>query len=297
MKQVVVTGAGGFLGYHLTKILADKGWQVIGTWLHKPIQNKQINAHQIDLTDTYAVSSWLMQLKPDAVIHAAAQGNANFCQQHPEESRKINVDSTVHLAGICKELNIPFVFTSTDLVFDGYEGFYGPNEQPQPLSEYGKQKAEAEQGTLKVYPTATICRLPLMYGLSGEFGKSFIHDFLEKWQNGETVKLFTDEYRTAADAASVSRGIELLLSKGLTGIWHLGGKERLSRFEFGEILAEVYEIENPGIEPVTHDMFEMAAPRPKDVSLNSLKSYAEGYAPLRTEVALQQIRQNILLNF
>jgi dTDP-4-dehydrorhamnose reductase len=231
-------------------------------------------------------------VQPQGVIHAAAQSNPNYCEQHPEETEKINVDAAILLADLCSARNLPFVFTSTDLVFDGRKGNYTEEDAPNPLNRYGEQKVRAEEGILKVYPEATICRLPLMFGYGGPFAGSFMQPFLQRMKEGEELALFYDEYRSAVGGRCVAQGL-LLALEHFHGTYHLGGRERLSRYDFGMLMKEVLDLPDAIIRGISQHDIIMPAGRPSDVSLDSSKAYAEGYDPSTTREELVALREHI----
>ena len=127
-----------------------------------------------------------------------------------------------------------------------------------------------------------------MFGDGGPFARSFVQPMIHSIQNSLPLKLFADEFRTPAYAVSAARGILMLLESAYSGVIHLGGKERISRYEFGKKVANHLGID-AGIEPVLLSTSTMAAPRPVDVSLDSSKAYALGYAPLSIDEALTEI--------
>ena len=98
MKKLLITGASGFLGWHLCQ-LAKQNWQIYGTYFGSSLDIPSVTALKIDLRDFAALQSIFAQIKPDAVIHLAAQSSPNFCQNHPQESQLINVTTTCNLAG------------------------------------------------------------------------------------------------------------------------------------------------------------------------------------------------------
>src|SRR5208337_1041423 len=116
-----------------------------------------------DLNRFKEIKEILQKIRPDALIHTAAESNPNFCQLNPVASHGINVEATANLASLCAELRIPFVFTSSDLVFNGLKPPYSENDPVCPLSIYGEQKAKAERAVLERYPRALVCRMALMF--------------------------------------------------------------------------------------------------------------------------------------
>lgn len=284
MQKLLVTGASGFLGWNLCQF-ARAEWEVHGTYLQQPIEIADVNIHALDLTDTDAVKESIAKIAPDGVIHTAAASSPNFCQANPEQSYQINVAASRQLAKLCFDANIPFVFTSTDLVFDGTKAPYQETDPVCPINLYGEQKVAAEREILAVYPHATICRMPLMFGIAPPTATSFIQPWISSLQSGESLKLFVDEFRTPVSARTAAKGLLMALQLAPDKI-NLGGQERLSRYEFGLLLADVFGFDSSLLSPIYQKDLQMAAPRAADVSLDVSKAIELGYylPPLRSEL-------------
>src|SRR5208337_2400456 len=267
MGKLLVTGASGFLGWNLCR-MAQGRWDVYGLARRNQNQLQGVDLRRADLTRFKEIKENLLQIRPDALIHAAAESNPNYCQLNPAVSHAINVEATVNLASLCADLRIPLVFISSDLVFNGLKPPYGENDPVCPVSIYGEHKAEAERAVLDRYPQALVCRMSLMFGDAGHGAASFIQPLIEDMRNGRQINLFIDEYRTPVSATNASQGILLALSK-TNGIVHIGGLERISRFDFGKLLRDIIGAPNANLYPCTRQRIKTAAPRPADVSLSS----------------------------
>jgi len=287
MKKLLVTGASGFLGWNLCQ-LAKSEWDIYGTYFSHPESIPGVTLLKVDLTNFQEIKQFFSQIQPAAVIHTAAQSSPNICQTYPQESYPINVTASCNIAGLCADYVIPCVFTSTDLVFDGLNPPYSETEPVSPICYYGEQKVMAEEGMLERYPQTAICRMPLMFGLAAPAATSFIQPFITTLTEGKQLNLFTDEFRTPVSAATAVQGLLLALEK-VQGIINLGGKERISRYDFGCLLAEVWQLPTTTIKACLQADLKMAAPRPPDVSLDSLRAYKLGYTPLSLPEELGRI--------
>ena len=278
MKKLLITGASGFLGWNLCQ-LAQQEWQVYGTYFSKAVEISNGNLIKVDLRDFDQLKNLFQQIQPAAVIHTAAQSNPNFCQTHPQESAIINVATSSNIAGLCADYSIPCVFTSTDLVFNGLNPPYQETDPVSPVNIYGEQKVLAEQEMLARYPQTAVCRMPLMFGIAPESATSFIQPFIKTIRAGKELSLFSDEFRTPVSGTTAASGLLLALEK-VNGVIHLGGKESISRYEFGRLMAEVLKLPQDKLTACLQKDVPMAALRPQDVSLNSDKAFALGYQPL-----------------
>lgn len=291
MKKLLVTGASGFLGWNICRVAASQ-WEVYGTYNSKAVEIPGVNIIQLDVANFQALKIVIEQIKPTAIIHAAAQSKPNYCELNPDETYPINVTASVNLAGLCADYSISCAFTSTDLVFNGLNPPYKETDPVSPVSIYGEQKVAAERGMLERNPNIAVCRMPLMFGKASPHAGSFIQGFIQGLKAGKELKLFTDEYRTSVSATTAAKGLLLAVEKA-RGILHLGGKERMSRYDFGRLMAEIFELPIEKIKPCLQQDVQMPASRPPDVSLDSSKAFKLGYQPLLMREELEALRGQI----
>jgi len=288
MKKLLVTGASGFLGWNICQTV-KKEWEIFGTIFSRPVEISGVNILKIDLTDFKELKNLFQEICPDAVIHTAAKSDPSFCQINKTESHKINVDVPITIAKLCADSSIPCVFTSTDLVFNGLNAPYREEDPVCPVNIYGEQKVSAEEGMLKHYPGVAICRMALMFGTSWHGAKSFIHPMIEAMREGRELQLFVDEFRTPVSVKTAVSGILLTIEK-VRGLIHLGGIERISRYDFGMLLMNMLNIQKAKLSPCRQRDVVMPAPRPPDVSLDSTKAFAMGFKPLSLTEELKALR-------
>jgi dTDP-4-dehydrorhamnose reductase len=285
-KKLFITGASGFLGWHLCKV-AQLDWDVYGAVNCNPLDCPGITVLPINLTDQHALKGLMKKLRPDAVIHAAALSRPNDCQRNPEESFAVNVQASLNLADYCSALEIPCVFTSTEQVFDGFNPPYAETEIVSPINLYGEHKVMAEEGMRSRNPRTIVCRMPLMFGVTPH-APSFLQSFVSTLQAGKGLKLFTDEVRTPVSGQAAAQGILLALKQGPSCL-HLGGTERISRYDFGKVLAKVLGCSEALLQACEQADVPMTAPRPADVSLDSSLAFKLGYCPDSIEAELQRM--------
>lgn len=288
MKKLLITGASGFLGYNFLQTDLTR-WHVVAMGHQRQLPPVNVEMISCDIADMQALLQALEITQPDAIVHLAAMSNTLFCEDHPGLSHQINVQATVQIAEWCGRRAIPLLFTSTDLVFDGMKGHYTEADTINPLSLYGKQKAEAEKQILALCPHACILRMPLMFGYGGKHARSFMQEFLQKLQRGQSLYLFIDEYRSIVGGRSAAQGIWLALHKHWQGIYHLGGRQKISRYEFGVMMCDFFGISTQLIIPALQKDIPLKPPRPSDVSLNSEKAYRSGYKPLLVSEELREV--------
>jgi dTDP-4-dehydrorhamnose reductase len=263
MKQLLITGASGFLGqYVCAQAVSD--FTLITT-------SRNDLKNPLDLNNEEALRSFLDKIKVDGVIHLAANGHINYCEENREETYKLNVRATQILAIYACKLQIPFVFTSTDQVFDGTKSFYEETDQPNPLNVYAQQKLQAEQLVLE--NKGVVCRMPLMIGEKGGYQKTFAENLLA----GKEQHLFVDEWRSVLSAEYGAKAL-LKALQWESGIYHLGGPKRVNRFELGiQIAQNIPQVDLSLIKKASQKDIDFLAQRPADVSLNSDRALNLGF--------------------
>lgn len=290
MKKLLITGASGFLGWHLCQITRSQ-WQVYGTYHSHATEIAGITLLPIDLTDFEATQQLVQTIQPDAIIHTAALSSPNACQLDPDRSYRVNVIASCNLAGLSADAGIPCVFTSSEQVFDGLNPPYRETDPVHPINRYGEHKVAAELGMQARCPEVIICRMPLMFGVAPT-ANSFIQPWIQALRAGQSIDLFTDEIRNPVSGVDAAEGILLALQTA-PGIIHLGGKESLSRYDIGCLLADVLNLTDAKLNPSRQAKTQMAAPRPPDVSLNSSLAFNLGYQPRRPKEALEALRSQL----
>ena len=293
--KLLITGASGFLGWNICQV-ATKNWQVYGTYFSHHLTISGVNLSKIDLTKVQDLKRLFKEIKPDAVIHTAAASQPNFCQTHPQESQEINVTVSGNIAELCAAAEIPCVFTSTDLVFNGLNAPYKETDPVSPVSIYGEQKVMAENEMLTRYPQTAVCRMPLMFGNGGPVAQSFIQPMLQKLKAGEELSLFIDEFRTPVSGKTAALGLLLAVQKNFQGIIHLGGKERISRYDFFRLLVAELDLNTAKIKQCWQKDVKMSAPRPPDVSLDSSRAFGLGYDPPLLKEAIKEAIADLAKN-
>jgi dTDP-4-dehydrorhamnose reductase len=265
MKLAWITGARGLIGSHLAACQTAPVWTV-----------SRLTRADLDLTDADAVARRFRAESPALVIHCAANSSSVECEKAPAMARIQNVEVTARLAELCADTQ--FIFLSTDLVFDGRKGNYTEHDSVNPLGVYAETKVAAEQIVL-ANPRHTVVRTSLNGGTSPTGNRGFDEQARNAWRAGQTLRLFIDEFRTPIDASVTARAIWELAQANATGLFHVAGAERLSRFELGQQLAARWPELQPRIAPASLKEYD-GAPRPPDCSLNCAKAQARLSFPL-----------------
>ena len=222
---VWLTGANGLIGNYLVQTAA----RFAPRW-----RMRALTRADFDLLDFAAVDREFIQDQPRLVIHCAAITTVSDAQQQPALARRVNVEVTRRLVELAAE--IPLVFFSTDLVFDGRKGSYTETDAVNPLHVYGETKVAAEELVLNNLRHLVV-RTSLNGGVSPTGGRAFNEQLRRSLaQAGPVMKLFTDEFRCPLPAVETARAVWELVAKNCAGLYHVAGAEKLSRRQIGDLL-------------------------------------------------------------
>jgi len=289
--RLLITGATGNLGRFLVRAGKAAGHQVIpwGSARGGEVDGQPVVP--VDLANPDAVAEHFWRSQPMAVIHSGAISSIAECHRDPVRAFKINVEATRQLVGLCMVGIARLVFVSTDLVFDGERGGYTEHEKTHPLSMYGKTKVDAERAVL-LYRGHLVARLSLLVGPGPAHRPNYFDRQVAALRRGEPVTLFVDELRSPLATGSAAEALVKLAGVDYGGVLHVGGPERLSRYEMGLELARVLGVDPALVRPQNQAEVKAPEPRPRDVSLDSTrltKLWPDLFLPGFAEAARQAV--------
>jgi dTDP-4-dehydrorhamnose reductase len=293
--KVLITGANGLLGQHLTQLLLDKNYQVVATSRGEsrlPFEpSGNYIYHSMDIAnafDTYAVMN---REKPNVVVHAAAMTNVDECELQPEQCERINVQGTAQILTDAEAFSSHFIFISTDFVFDGEQGNYSEDDETLPISLYGFTKLQAESMVQTSDMPFAIVRTCLVYGnlLKGTRSNivSWAKDNLEQ---GKTIQVVSDQVRTPTYVGDLAKGIALIIEKKATGIYHISGRDLLTPYDIAIKTAKKFKLDTSKIVKVDAATFKQPGRRPLKTGFIIEKARKElGYEPMSFDEGLALI--------
>ncbi|MDE0080960.1 MAG: SDR family oxidoreductase [Caldilineaceae bacterium] len=307
--KLLITGATGLLGSHLLRA-AQEYWRPVGTYHRTTRRQAQyffgnIDHGRIDLGDYSETKAMIADVQPAAVIHTAAITDLDYCQKYPDESLRINLNAAIDLAALCGDSEIPFLFTSTDLVFDGSSAPYTEDDPPTPINIFGEHRALAEEGILAAYADAVIARLPLLIGYASLGRESFYHKLVSAFRVDREVTLFGDAIRSPVSAAVAAQSLLQIAGSGfeddvniaeidrVVDRLHLGGRDQVSLYELGQLTLQILGLNEQLAVPISVlDSYTgslqtlFLAARSANVALDSTRAYELGYdpPPLRSQL-------------
>lgn len=222
MKKILITGGSGFLGSRLSYYYKDK-YELL------------LPSHsELNVSREEAVKAYMEEHRPDVVIHCAALSNTGYCEQHQEESHRVNVQGSVRIAKACKLVGAKLIFMSSDQVYNGTPklGPLSEWEVLQPVNVYGQHKLEAEQRVLRNNSESVGLRLTWMYDLPNstyKLNSNILVNLKKSFDEGTAIKTAIHEYRGVTNVWEVVKNMEKTF--GLPGgIYNFGSGNSLNSY-------------------------------------------------------------------
>lgn len=264
--RVLVTGVNGQLGHDVMKELAKRGYEGIGT-----------GSADMDITDWAAVEKKFRETNPDKVVHCAAWTAVDAAEDEVEACRKVNALGTENMAKMCRELDIPMIYISTDYVFNGQgERPWEPEDEREPLNIYGRTKYEGELAVEKYLEKYYIVRIAWVFGING---KNFVKTMLKLSETHDTLTVVDDQIGSPTYTRDLARLLMDMLETEQYGHYHATNEGTCSWCEFAK---EIFRQAGKDVTvlPVTSAQYPAKAKRPHNSRMNKEKLKAKGFTPL-----------------
>jgi dTDP-4-dehydrorhamnose reductase len=289
--KIMILGANGFTGRRILKRLSSKH-QVLACSLHPDILPEEgYDFHILDMQNVDATDALLNNFRPDVIINASAMSVVDYCEQHPEEAYALNVTAVKHLAEYSLSNSCRLIHLSTDFVFDGTATeAYTETDTTNPINYYGKTKQWSEEVIEQACTNYAIARIEVVYGkpFTGQHG-NIVHLVKTRLQNGQSIRVVSDQFRSPTWVEDIARAIESLLSDKYQGIYHICGGETMSVADIAYRVAKHFGLDTSLIQPVTTEEMNEATPRPLFSPMNTEKAFKEfGYQPSRLEEGFKE---------
>ena len=268
--MIVVTGASGLLGSAMVWTLRKRGREAAGICHQHFFDLPDVPMFSVDLRDHAAMRELLMRLRPAGIVHCAAATNVDWCERNPAEAEKVNAHGSAALADAAAHLEARFLYISTDAVFDGKVGNYSESDKPCPVNAYGQSKLHGEEAVLTRCPSSLVVRVTI-YGWNGQPKQSLAEWVLGKLEAGERVQAFTDVRFAPLLVNDLADILLALLDGKWAGVYHAGSSDGLSKYEFAQMIASVFDFDPEHVLPSRLEDARLLARRPLNTTLNSKK--------------------------
>jgi len=283
--KFLVTGSAGLVGSQVVKDLIKQDYTVYSCYHdEKPIHGTPV---LLDLTDQDKITQTFQEIKPDRIIHLAAMTNVDLCETEKELATKINIKATEILAKQAAKQNAFFVYVSTDYVFDGIHGMKKEDDSTNPLGFYGKSKLEGEFTLNKLASSWCIARTSTPFGIHHK-KKSFPLWIKENLEAKKEIPVLVDQFTSPTYVPNLSKMLIEVATRQITGVIHLAGATRISRYNLAELVADNLSLDKKFLIPTKIDEMNWKTQRPKDSSLDvSLATEILNEKPQKIEQSLE----------
>lgn len=268
-ESVFITGGSGLLALNWAIAIRQRCRVVLG--LHT--RNVSLAGVQTRPTQLDSVTQLVKDLEESGaqlVVHTAGLTSVEGCEANPALARHLNVELAQNVAGACSNLGLPLVHISTDHLFSS--GMLFDESQPtDPINVYGRTKADAEGRVLDAHPEALVVRTNF-FGWGPPYRRSFSDTILASLRSGEQISLFHDVFYTPIIIENLVNAVHELADRRISGIVNVTGDERISKCEFGYMIAKYFELDPGLITPGYLADKPGLVQRPHDMSLSNAKA-------------------------
>lgn len=241
-KKILIFGESGLLGSNLKKHF--KNYKVLAP-SHK----------DLDLLNINHAESFISEQNPEFIIYAAGITRIDQAEENKKITNFLNHIVPGKLSKFSSTKKIPFIYISTDAVFDGYKNKYkfSETDKPNPKSTYGKSKLLGENAVLNAGKENCVLRLITLYGNSDK--PNFALMMIEKLNNSKEFGGLVDQIRNPILVDIAAEGIKFAVEQNLNGIYHLGSLDYGSNYEFLVKVAKKFNLDKNLIKKNTFDNF------------------------------------------
>ena len=260
----LLIGVSGQIGSQIVHLL---GRERVLTTSRKPGPDADLELDLAVLTSQAGAERILAGHPVDAIYCIAGMTNVEGCEDVPDLAHQTNCRGPETLARIASARDIPFVYFSTEYVFDGDDGPYLEDAAPNALSVYGKSKLEGERAVLAACRHALVLRTTVVYGQ--DFGqKNFVYSLMRSLGAGKPMRVPQDQISTPTYNRDLANATVELVRRGATGIFHTCGPERMDRLEFARSVAAFLGLDETLIHGLPTAALGQKAPRPLSAGLS-----------------------------
>lgn len=262
--KILLTGAGGQVGYELERCLQGLG-EVVA-----------VDRTRMDLSDLAQVRAVVRDIRPQLIVNPAAYTLVDQAEQEPELAWRINAEAPAIMAQEARALGAAMVQFSTDYVFDGDQpGAYVETDRPNPLNVYGKSKLGGEEAVAAAGIPHLILRTSWVYGMRG---RNFLLTMLRLASQQPRLRVVADQAGTPTWSRLVAQACAHVLAQARgeawwadhAGIYHVACGGQASWHAFAQAIMDEAGIGCP-VDPIATADYPTPARRPRNSILSSQK--------------------------
>tara|TARA_B100001175_G_scaffold242138_1_gene208517 strand:+ start:11503 stop:12372 length:870 start_codon:yes stop_codon:yes gene_type:complete len=269
MKNVLFLGGSSLLATIWSNHWKGK-FNIIMTQHHQEIEDNEIKIIRLKEISQSTVKTVLSSYQIDILINCIGLTSVEQCEANPIKANFLNAEVPLILAKICRKERTRLVHISTDHLFDGILRSRTEIDKPSPLNHYAKTKLKGDENVISNNPESLIIRTNF-FGFGPKHKPSFSDKIIQALENKKKINLFSDVFFSPIHVNELAKVTNKLLNLKKSGIFNVSGNERISKYEFGKLIAEKKGISKDFIEKGFISQRKDLVIRPKDMSLSNLK--------------------------
>lgn len=264
--KFLITGVNGQLGYDVKRELVDRGY----------IDICAPTREELDITNMDDVSRYVLEHKPNVIIHCAAYTAVDRAEEDKENCYNVNVNGTKYLVEATSMIGAKFIYISTDYVFDGTkQEIYNVDDLTCPINYYGETKLLGEK-IVAEYFNHIIVRISWVFGINGS---NFVKTMLRLAETKKELGVVSDQIGSPTYTEDLSKLLVDMALSEKRGIYHATNEGFCSWNEFAKYIFEVNGIEMI-VNPVLTKDYKTVAKRPLNSRLDKSKLVEDGFEKL-----------------
>jgi dTDP-4-dehydrorhamnose reductase len=270
IKKVLIFGGSGLLAINWA-LSAKNEFSIILGLNKREIILEDTKTIKFDFSSFEELNIKIDQIRPDIIVNTIAITSVEKCEQNPKLAFETNVKIASFLAQIASKIQCKLVHISTDMLYNGTQSYMNELLDVSPLNIYGETKYRAELEVIKHNSTALIIRTNF-YGWGPTYRASFSDTIINSLKSGKEINLFVDVFFTPILIQNLVLYIHELIEKSASGIYNVVSDDRISKFDFGILVAREFELNEILIKPIQFSNQVGLVKRPLDMSLSNGKT-------------------------
>ncbi|SDQ15150.1 dTDP-4-dehydrorhamnose reductase [Virgibacillus salinus] len=261
--KILVTGYTGQLGFDVVEEGLEHGLDMHG-----------VGPDELDITEEQAVSNYVNELNPDAIIHCAAFTAVDKAEDNKELCWNVNVNGTKYLAGAAKKVEARFIYISTDYVLKGTgEIPFKETSEVNPVGYYGLTKHEGEKAVQELLENWFIVRISWVFGINGN---NFINTMLRLSETHSELNVVGDQYGSPTYTFDLAKLLIDMIQTEKYGIYHASNEGFCTWADFAK---EIFKQSNKKVKvnAITTEEYPTRAVRPKNSRMSKNKLEQQGF--------------------
>lgn len=269
-STIVLTGGSGLLAVNWAVTMRET-YKVVLLLHEREITIAGVLSLKINIESYEELADVLSKYQPEMVVHTAGLTSVEACESKPAFANQVNVEISANIARVTHEMGIKMVHISTDHLFDGTAALLTEDEVLSPCNIYGYTKGLAEKKVLEIHPYALVVRTNF-YGWGTSYRNSFSDMIVFSLRKNKHITLYNDVYYSPIYVNVLVSYIHALVNKDAKGIFNVVSDSRISKYEFGMILAREFDLDTTYIVKGMLGLNNTLVKRPLDMSLSNKKA-------------------------